>query len=626
MPNNADMLGMLNNMEQINSLLAATGTALPANWSSMPPNDKQNFLTQLMTQSEKAQGVAQVIDQNARRQKDMVTEMGQQGVQVQTDLMPTASKKFNLKKAQMMPAMPMQQAQPPVQDAMQVEQQPEQFQDASQLKQWLENIGDPNVAIETLRKKYTNSNQIVTDPATHASEEALGVIKDAINAFFSTDDEQQKLEAASKLFDIILPEDAKTQDSGQNAIPAQMETGVQPHVAKLVEETNNAIKKLAEEIAKKKTAGAKTVFNLKKVAQHQTLQNVITFGPGQTKVDAFTGQQISNWHLIERNKGFGLKIDDVLDIDFEAIWRGNIMDKYYSPYRDKEGNWVGGYIENRFEVDKNIPPLNNYQLKPGEKRKPYVPEYSLTEARLESSRDKMNTERGYEPSESGKVFNWKEASKKKVNTKFASISESDISMEIVAANNRSNVENAVSGADKDEAKTAQLKPLQPPTLPGEKTLNTTPTEKCPICKGDVVQGAVQCKNCGANIKQREMGKVKTGPDQRGQQMTPAPSVPYNARLSSVLSAADAIFYDGQHFIVYANRQKERFDSFDEAEAFKSAQLMPQPAIQRPVKQKVAPAVNPTVKRTPVQPKPINPVDIQKRQEKHETAHGLAIDG
>jgi hypothetical protein len=135
------------------------------------------------------------------------------------------------------------------------------------------------------------------------------------------------------------------------------------------------------------------------------------YGPGQVRFDPFYRQPVSNYSLVERNKGFGLTIDDIWDIDYEAIWRGNIMDKYSRPYRDKDGNWVGGYINKRFEVDQWIPEGNNYQLKPGQRRKPRLPEHGVIEGRLEAAREKGDIVGG--PVVEGKPFNWKEAQLKK---------------------------------------------------------------------------------------------------------------------------------------------------------------------------------------------------------------------
>ena len=85
------------------------------------------------------------------------------------------------------------------------------------------------------------------------------------------------------------------------------------------------------------------------------------------------------------------------------------MDKYSRPYKDKDGNWVGGYIQKRFEVDKNIPEANNMQLKPGQKRKPILPEYGNTESRLQAARAAGEIEGA---NDKKKPFNWKEAKKK----------------------------------------------------------------------------------------------------------------------------------------------------------------------------------------------------------------------
>ena len=163
------------------------------------------------------------------------------------------------------------------------------------------------------------------------------------------------------------------------------------------------IKKIAEKIKKKKS---NKKFNLK-TAQHKTLENTIMWGPSQTrKVDPFLRQPVSDWHIIERNKGFGLVVDDVWNIDYETIWRENIMDKYSRPYKNKEGNWVGGYLNKRFETDRNIPETTNMQLKPGELRKPILPEYGNLESRLQAARASGEVEGAYNIS---KPFNWKEA-------------------------------------------------------------------------------------------------------------------------------------------------------------------------------------------------------------------------
>ena len=171
-----------------------------------------------------------------------------------------------------------------------------------------------------------------------------------------------------------------------------------------------SIKEAADKAGSAKRAKTSNVFNLKKIAQHQTGSNVIMWGPGQTRIDPFYRQPVSDWHIMERNKGFGGDIDGYWGVDWEAFWRGNVMDKYSRPYRDTEtGEWVGGYIQKRFEVDKWIPEANNMQLLPGERRKPILPEYGSTEARLQAMRNKNDGHLGREFNDTSKPFNWREA-------------------------------------------------------------------------------------------------------------------------------------------------------------------------------------------------------------------------
>ncbi len=174
-----------------------------------------------------------------------------------------------------------------------------------------------------------------------------------------------------------------------------------------VNETSEIIKKIAQKVINK---NKKKSYNLTKIAQHKSLDNAILWGPGQSRIDPFLHQPVSDWHIVERNKGFGLVVDDIWNIDYETIWRENIMDKYSRPYKNNNGDWVGGYIQKRFEVDKNIPETSNIQLKPGQKRKPILPEYGNTESRLQDARAKGNIAGAIDTS---KPFNWKEASKKK---------------------------------------------------------------------------------------------------------------------------------------------------------------------------------------------------------------------
>ena len=206
--------------------------------------------------------------------------------------------------------------------------------------------------------------------------------KSGLGQFFDTDsDSEDAVDIANRLYDMY----AKIHPSHKGS-EAEQET-INEELDVATASTLDVIK-MAQKMAKSQVPKIATgSFNLKKTAQHKGFDssNVIT-GPSQTSLSPFTRDIQGGMHLIEQNKGFGLKIDDILDINFEAIWRGNIMDKYNQPYRDEQGNYVGGYINRRFEVDRNIPVGNNLQLLPGTRHRPWMPEYSILESRMESAR------------------------------------------------------------------------------------------------------------------------------------------------------------------------------------------------------------------------------------------------
>lgn len=69
----------------------------------------------------------------------------------------------------------------------------------------------------------------------------------------------------------------------------------------------------------------------------------------------------------------------------EAIWRRHVMDKFSREWKDKDGKWVGGYINDRFEVSHDQSG-NQMELANGERtRKPRPHQYS-TERRLSEGR------------------------------------------------------------------------------------------------------------------------------------------------------------------------------------------------------------------------------------------------
>lgn len=308
----------------------------------------------------------------------------------------SSKKSFNLKKAQLSP---MDQNMGDFHEVGQMDE-PElqqhntpQFQDQNELKDFLvSNIGNP----EEIRQLIFNN----------ADDNSLDNIKMALDNFFSKASidgigSKELLDAANIVYE-VMPESMKAVNpDGQQTILTERGSpdNMQANVNTCLEKVSNYIKQLAEKYVSSLQKESKGSYNQKKTAQHKTVDNMLLWGPGNLRPDPFLrGQPVSDWHIVERNKGFGQDIDGVWNIDWEAMWRGNVMDKYSRPYRDKEGNWVGGYLEKRFEVDKNIPEANNYQLKPGQKRRPYLPEYGSTEARLEAARKKNK--------EGGKTEEW----------------------------------------------------------------------------------------------------------------------------------------------------------------------------------------------------------------------------
>jgi hypothetical protein len=69
----------------------------------------------------------------------------------------------------------------------------------------------------------------------------------------------------------------------------------------------------------------------------------------------------------------------------EALWRRHVMDKFSREFKDKDGKWVGGYINSRFQVFHDDGG-NQMELAHGERsRKPRPHQYS-TERRLSEGR------------------------------------------------------------------------------------------------------------------------------------------------------------------------------------------------------------------------------------------------
>jgi ketosteroid isomerase-like protein len=98
---------------------------------------------------------------------------------------------------------------------------------------------------------------------------------------------------------------------------------------------------------------------------------------------------ICRYHCLD-----GLVIDDAQVLCGEALWRQAVMDKYSREYKDADGNWVGGYINKRFEVHHDTGG-HPYQLKPGQRHAPIHEDAWSTEKRLQEMRRAESKDRDY---------------------------------------------------------------------------------------------------------------------------------------------------------------------------------------------------------------------------------------
>jgi hypothetical protein len=375
-----------------------------------PPEEVLELAEQAQAEAAQANQVATMIQENlelqqeqAEQSSDMLNMVPEAMPAIQNTIQGSKNMTtFNLKKAQydMEPVAPGGDVGADIVDSgqqqydmMEEEQQQlplPKFSTGSELAQWLDQLGGEVQARTELSQYGVN----------------LDAIKEDLELFFSGMLNANSKEGVANGMLDKLPELKVQEINDPGVIQA-------PLVQAQMEEISDVIKSLAEKHVK----GNRHSFNLKKEAQHKVVEDTFMYGPSQTRIDPFYMMPVSDYHVIERNKGYGLDFGGVWDVDWEAVWRGSIMDKYSRPYKDKEGNWVGGYIQKRFEVDKNIPEQNNLQLKPGQKRRPILPQYGNTESRLEHMR--ASEDRGYEPVSTGNPTDWNELTTTPFNLKQA---------------------------------------------------------------------------------------------------------------------------------------------------------------------------------------------------------------
>ncbi len=125
-------------------------------------------------------------------------------------------------------------------------------------------------------------------------------------------------------------------------------------------------------------------------------------GGGQHGSGDVVSEYVCRHHCLE-----GIVIDDNKTICGEALWRSHAMDKFSREYVDAQGDLVGGYLNRRFEINRNVPEENKMRLQPGEPRKPRPPEWGSTESRMQAMRKAEGKKRDYRPDvNTGDPFQW----------------------------------------------------------------------------------------------------------------------------------------------------------------------------------------------------------------------------
>ena len=148
-----------------------------------------------------------------------------------------------------------------------------------------------------------------------------------------------------------------------------------------------------------------------KTAADQFGQQYLLYGPSEKRIcpklrgkggGDVVSEYICRYHCLD-----GIVIDDNKTICGEALWRSNAMDKFSREFVDADGEIKGGYLNKRFEINRNVPEENKMRLKPGEGRKPRPAEWGNTESRMQAMRKAEGEKRGYNPeTNTGDPFEW----------------------------------------------------------------------------------------------------------------------------------------------------------------------------------------------------------------------------
>ena len=153
--------------------------------------------------------------------------------------------------------------------------------------------------------------------------------------------------------------------------------------------------------------------SLTKTASAFQSQEYILYGPSEKrKCPKLSGKKtgggdIVSEYICRHHCLDGIVIDDNKTICGEALWRAHAMEKFNSEYVNADGEIVGGTLNKRFEINRNVPEETRMRLKPGETRKPRPASMGNLESRMQDMRNKEGEKRGYRPdTNAGQPFNW----------------------------------------------------------------------------------------------------------------------------------------------------------------------------------------------------------------------------
>jgi len=190
-----------------------------------------------------------------------------------------------------------------------------------------------------------------------------------------------------------------TNPAGQETLEMEPETMASDQIPGIIKHN------LADEVKSNKEADCESCKRDRMQKQASASQHFgaeyVMYGPSEKRIcPKLTGKQMGDivsestcrYHCLD-----GIVIDDNKVVCGQAIFRAHLMDKFSRDFVDADGNLVGGYLNKRFEQNRQVPEENKMRLKPGETRKPRPASWGSTEARMQAMREAEGEKRGYRP-------------------------------------------------------------------------------------------------------------------------------------------------------------------------------------------------------------------------------------